>query len=280
MSLDDFKSSDNNNQNSGSSYHVDDDARYKDKEWLKSELEDNSIQGISDKCGVAYNSVYYQIDKHGLNDADSEQDKSGNDVVEQYISQFIETDGSVQVNVSDRENTPNITPNVSCTNNFEIKIASLMDAEGHIDVRAQKQRKSSFGYKVLPNAEASQSFHEQQVNALRRFHSMIETFCEHIGISHNFDLNESDDSLQYKWRVNKWEDVKKVLETIRPHSVIKTEQMAVFLDHVYPMYKNEKHKNKDGFLEMMDHIDTMADLRDNNGTRKYDKQYFVNNKEW
>jgi hypothetical protein len=272
MSLDDFQGSAQSKSVSDDGYHSPDSSKYKDEEWLQTQLQSRSISDIADEFGVAYNSVYYYIDKYGLND----DKNSSRDPVERYISQFIDTDGSIQVNPQARGESSNFTPEVSCANTFKVEAASLIDTEGSISVPIKKQSRNELGYKPTPSIDTSQSFHDQQLAALRRFYSMIEVFCDHIDINSRYSVSERESSVLVRWQVNKWDDVAKVLKTVKPHLVLKVEQANIFLNEIYPVYKDEKHNTKEGFMELAGKADEMAELRDGNGKRKYTQEYFEN----
>lgn len=273
MSLDNFNSSTQSRSTSrGTGYRSPDSSKYKDEEWLKAELKSRSITDIADEFGVAYNSVYHYIDKYDLNSDEDENE----DPVQRYISQFIDTDGSIQVNANARGESSTFSPKISCANTFEVEAASLIDAEGSISVPIQKESRNRLGYKQTPSVRTSQLFHDQQLAALRRFYSMIEAFCEHIDINSRYSVNERESSVLVRWRVNKWDDVAKVLKTVKPHLVLKVEQANIFLNEIYPIYEDGKHNTKDGFMKLAGKADKMAELRDNNGRRKYTQEYFKN----
>jgi hypothetical protein len=270
MSLDDFK--DGNKRTSVSKYAPNDGGKYKNEDWLADKLENNTIQEIANECNVAYNSVYYQINKYGLNESD--EDKAED--IERYISQFIDTDGTIQLNASTEGKNSRFIPNVSCSNVFKVEIASLIDAEGSLDLRQQKLPNGKLGYKTISSIDAVQTFHEQQNAALARFYSMIDTFCEHVGIKFNYSISERKNGILFRWYVNKWDDVATVLKTVNQHLVLKIEQAKIILDYAYPMYCENKHLTRDGFIKMAGYADDMAELRDNNGKRKYTQEYFKN----
>jgi hypothetical protein len=272
MGLESFNTGEDKNSGSRNTYHSDSDAKYKNGEWLADELEKNTIKEIADECGVACNAVYYYIDKYNLN----ESNDNGAEQIEKYISQFVDADGTIQLNAQSRGSNSNFAPRVSCANTFEVEIASLIDAEGSMNLRPQKLSSGKLGYKITSSIETSQQFHKQQEAALARFYSMVDTFCQHVDIELKYSISQRDSGILFRWQVNKWDDVATVLETISDHLVLKVEQARIFLDHAYPMYCEGKHTTKDGFIKMAGHADDVAKLRDNNGTRKYTQEYFKN----
>jgi len=276
MGLEEFSTSGNSSTtyNSGSGYRTDSDSEYKDKEWLSNQLEDRSIQDIADQFGVAYNTIYYQINKYDLNESEREYENE----VERYIAQFIEGDGTIQLNTNSRGKDSTFTPHVSAANTFDVEIASLIDAEGSISFRAQKQPNGKFGYKQIASITTAQTFQNQQIAALRRFKSMIDTFCESIDIEPKYSFTERDTNVLIRWSVSRWDDVAEVLDTIRKHLVLKVEIANIFLNKIYPMYQKREHRTEEGFIEMAGYADEMAMLRDGNGKRKYTQEYFTNKK--
>jgi len=83
----------------------------------------------------------------------------------------------------------------------------------------------------------------------------------------------TSDEAKYKdkeWLSEQLEDC------IRDHLVLKVEIANIFLEKVYPMYQNDEHRSKEGFMQMAKYADQMAELRDNSGKRKYTHEYFEN----
>lgn len=211
------------------------------------------------------------------------QENEINDI-NSYVSQYFDGEGNLRIRTHQNGscNTGfNLEPFVKANQHFNPRAAGLIDGEGTIAVTTNKSSSHSIGYRTRSVCTISQHF--SHLPPLFRYHILLYEFCNSIGITYNYSVDNYNGNVSHEWRTSSLDDVKTLLDTIQPYLLLKTHQAKIFLEEIYPIMSCGKHNTKTGFLKVMKSADKMAELRDSNtgdASRKYNYEYFTEKLGW
>lgn len=201
-----------------------------------------------------------------------------------YMSQYFDGEGNLRIRTHQTESSNigfNVEAFVKTNQHFNPRAAGLVDSEGSIVVSTNKSSGPSIGYRTRSICSVTQHF--KHLPPLFRYHILLYEFCDNIGITYNYSVSNYNGSVAHEWRTSKLDDVKTLLDAIKPYLVLKSEQAKIFLEEIYPIMSDGRHNIKSGLLKLMKSADKMAELRDSNtgdASRKYDYEYFAEELGW
>lgn len=187
-----------------------------------------------------------------------------------WMAGFFDGEGTIKGHVRDApQNKIGYGVNPQCTLDHQY-VGGLFDAEGCLKAGPLKTDNVKIGYSVFPQTVIS--------NQDEGIMTLLREWSESIGVECKFYRNskgEYDDT--FTFQIQRLDDVERFLEELYPHLVIKREQARILLEDIIPLVRNGAHLKKQGFLEVMHHIDRLNEGKGGN-RGKYDLEYFE--KEW
>lgn len=145
-------------------------------------------------------------------------------------------------------------------------VAGAFDWGSAFRIRVRKADQYRIGYTVEPQIQ----FRKKDASVM----GLLDEFCSLNGVKSTVSDNEKD---VWKLTIAGRDDVWRFLEAVYDYSVVRHDAIEVVLNEIRPRMDNGEHRNKQGFMELMQFVDEARSYtgRDN---VKYDWQYF--NEEW
>ena len=146
-----------------------------------------------------------------------------------------------------------------------VYLAGLFDGVGSLTVNVSESEDTKVGYQMKPKLLIS--LRESDTAVL----GLLDEYCEEGGVQYFFKDRESDDVIRFI--VQKMEHIERFLQPLGKHLIRKYEDAELLVNVVLPGMKDGKHHSKEGFYELMEHVD---ELRVGTGrTVKYDQEWFA-----
>ncbi len=169
--------------------------------------------------------------------------------------------------------TTGLTPTTNNTYSMEGKwlwyLSGTFDTAGVITVKIQKDDRYTIGYDFQPMLTLNRMEPKTTV------FGMIDEYAEEHGIKYRIEEQESGSN---RLVIDDLESIKRFLEPIIGGFIQQREQAEVMLTEIIPAMEEGKHREKEGFYEMMDGVETLREASYTRKKSKYTKDYFK--KEW
>lgn len=141
-------------------------------------------------------------------------------------------------------------------------IAGVIDSGSSIRVAVRKDQSYSLGYKIVPSIEVRRKEPELP--------SLLAQWGDAIGI--RSELDESEE--YYRWQVNRRDDVKTTLEILEPYLLVYDDAANTILHEIIPRLEKKEHTTKEGFIELMEYVDSVREAVTTRSRTKYDAEHF------
>lgn len=151
-------------------------------------------------------------------------------------------------------------------------LAGLIDGTGNISVRVSKVDGYKLGYTLRP--EISIRRHTEDDPVLGK----IVAYCDEYGVQYSDFEEEKKNGTVVSISVKELDSVSKFLEPLLPYLVTKYFLAEAMVEQIIPSMKDGKHREKEGFLELMKLVEEFRNYSTNKGKKKYDYDYFA--EEW
>jgi hypothetical protein len=149
------------------------------------------------------------------------------------------------------------------------QVAGTLDAEGWVGMTIASCETMRVGYELRPGVKVTEREHDRLMQALA-------TYCTELGVTCNVrQLDRSDEpGTYYELTVAGQANTRRLLESIRDMVIVKREQVEIMLDEVIPRLERGVHHDRQGFVEVMGHVDRLNAHK--GGSRgKYTQAYFA-----
>lgn len=154
-------------------------------------------------------------------------------------------------------------------------LAGLLDAVGTVTVHVSKNDKYSIGYQFQAVVRIIRPMDDDDPLL-----GKLMAYCDENGIKYSISEKShgpDKDSKSYEWFCKNPESIRRFLEPMLPYLVTQYEKVVVMLEQIIPRIEDGLHREKEGFIELMEFADMIRDSR--RGTEvKYTKGYFE--EEW
>lgn len=147
-------------------------------------------------------------------------------------------------------------------------VAGFFDGEGNVSLQIMEHSSMDIGYKMQPICGVTQRGKREELREL------YVSYCEDIGCSCGVSYNEKNKKLDM--RLYGFDNVATFLESLIPHLIIKKREAKIMLNDIIPLLKSGMHKNKVGFMEIMELKEELDETKSvaSDTLRKYDCEYF------
>jgi len=192
-----------------------------------------------------------------------------------WLSGFFDSDGTIHLKVQKKENSYYINPAMKITQRGPEYIAGMVDGDGEISSLISQVDDHKMDYRIQPHFKVVQTG-----NSMWNVMKVLESFSERNNISYSTrEIKHGNDDWNdgFSFTITEVESSIKFLNSINDYLVVKRKQANIMLNEILPRMKQEVHKNKQGFLEIMHWRDVMNSYK--GGQRgKYNLEYFED--EW
>lgn len=191
----------------------------------------------------------------------------------EWLSGFVDGDGSIRTMVSKSDSTQNgyrIDPSCVITNRY---VAGIFDSDGGVSGVVSQKDNSAVNHYINPRCRVTQSVNTPLESKMKEWASNagVEFTITHKKVEKE---NYSD---YIVFEVRGKQNVRTFLELIKPHLVVKKRQANIMLSEILPRLSAQKHTSRRGFLETMKWVDRLNSHK--GGSRgKYSVEYFED--EW
>lgn len=151
---------------------------------------------------------------------------------------------------------------------YSANIAGLIDGAGAITAHIAKDEKYSVGYRFSPVVSIFR--HPTDEATLGK----LDAFAEEHGIHYRVD----DQGQTIAFKVWHLDSIERFLEEIYPWLVTKHEAATIMLEEVIPRMRNDRDKDREGFLELVEFADILRDTNRQGPEATYTMDYFK--EEW
>jgi len=197
----------------------------------------------------------------------------------EWVAGFFDGEGTIKSHCRESPTHTigySINPQVTLTHRY---IGGMFDAEGCIKTGPVKTDDVAIGYHAFVQSVIS--------NNDKPLIEGLQKWADEIGIDAKVYRNKQgkwDDT--FTFQIQRIDDVEIFLETLQPYLIVKQRQCDIMLNDVIPLIKNGAHLRKEGFLEVMYHVDR---INENKGGNRgdYTLDYFEdlwgmerNEKDW
>ena len=161
--------------------------------------------------------------------------------------------------------TDSDTETYNVEDNHVAHLAGVFDAIGNIRLQVQKRSSYRLGYMIRPVLRLERP---QESDPLL---GKLAAYSDEYNVRYSF-TERSGSSI--KWTVTDTESVRNFLEPMMEYLVSKHTQANLMLRQALPAIEQEKHKTKEGFVELMGIADKMRLETPTRGSVKYTQEYF------
>lgn len=147
-------------------------------------------------------------------------------------------------------------------------VAGFFDGEGNVSLQVCKHSSVNIGYKPQPVCGVTQRGDSEGL--IEKY----KTYCDSIGCNAGISKNDSNNKVDI--RVYGFGNVEVFLSSIIGHLTVKERQADIMLNQIVPAMKSGRHKNKVGFLEIMEMKERLDENKSesSHSNRKYNKGFF------
>ena len=146
-----------------------------------------------------------------------------------------------------------------------VYLAGVLDSRNSFMIRVGKERSYRFGFSIAPI-----------VRIKRNNEALINFLChwsEENGIKYSRYESGSGDNVSHVWEISDRDEVAKLIEIVEPYLLIHDEMAIEIRDELIPMLQDRVHSTEDGFLEVMEVVDSVREKGESTSS-KYDLQFF------
>jgi hypothetical protein len=166
--------------------------------------------------------------------------------------------------------TQSVTPqsaNTTAMDETEIAhFAGVFDKGGSITVRVANDESYSLKYDYRPTLIFTHPRREGDPMM-----GAAAAYCENHDVRYSVSKNGDSDVLT----VTKSENIKNFLTPMLPYLVSQHEPAVLMLDEILPAVEDKKHRDKQGFYELMALADVLRKYTNRAADVKYDQDYFA-----
>jgi len=147
-------------------------------------------------------------------------------------------------------------------------LAGAFDVGGNVSVKIDQADRYKIGYRMLPLLSFTRPSNEDPILG------KLMSYCSEQGVRYRLMETSNDGA---KLHITDPNSIEGFLEPLREYLVTKYVKSEVMLQKILPAIRDDQHKTKEGFYELMGAVD---ELRAGNKGRdpKYTKTYFA--KQW
>lgn len=150
-------------------------------------------------------------------------------------------------------------------------LAGLIDGNGNISIKVSKEKDYTLGYTFRPEISIRRQTEDDPVLG------KLVAYSEEYGVQYSTYKEENLDG-GISFVVKDRDSIVRFLEPLLPYLITKYFIAESLLEEVIPAMETGKHRDKEGFVELMEFVEEFRNYSANKGTKKYTKEYFV--EEW
>lgn len=175
----------------------------------------------------------------------------------EWVAGFFDGEGTIKSHARKAdENVIGYGVNPQCTLSHQY-VGGMFDAEGCIKTGPVKNDCVAVGHHIFPQTVIS--------NNDDTLMAALDEWSSEIGVDCKFYRNQKADyDDTFTFQIQRLDDVKTFLEEIQPYLVVKRKQSQIMLDEIIPLVENGAHLKKQGFLEVMHHVDRLNEGKGHN----------------
>ena len=185
-----------------------------------------------------------------------------------WFTGFFDGEGCIRISIADRERYSTgfeFAPMLRITHE---QLTGTLDAEDWIGVKIDQNSEYQVNHRLQPRIEVTETYRDHLMEALCAYCDAHDVNC-HVS---SLEANE-DRSDQYIWGVQGISNTRTLLTPLRDQFIVKREQVDLLLDEILPRMEQGVHHEKEGFLEVMYHVDQFNSYK--GGSRgQYTLDYF------
>lgn len=149
-------------------------------------------------------------------------------------------------------------------------VAAVLDFGSNIRIMIRKDDSYAVGYQIAPTIGISSS----DPTAM----GFLDDFCRTNGVQFSIHDRERERGTTYRLDINRRESIDRFLRLVYPYLVVRYEVATIMLEDLLPGLEENLHGSEEGFIELMEHVDTIRDDTRSRSDAKYSADWF--REEW
>jgi len=151
-------------------------------------------------------------------------------------------------------------------------LAGVFDATGRITAHVIDGGGTRIGYRIEPLLRLQRPPWDAPL------FGKLDAYCEDEAIRHSMFERQSGDRERLIFEVKHPESIRRFLTPMMDYFVSKHREATIMLEDVLPVIEADEHLEKQGFYDLMGHVDTLRSTARYGGDPKYNQSYFA--EEW
>lgn len=170
------------------------------------------------------------------------------------------------------QNVTDIEPEMNSVEKDQIAhLAGVLDAVGAVRINVVKDSDYRLDYTLQPMLRLLRPNEDDPILG------KLVAYCDEYGVRYSITKKSHGgdrDSTSIQWTVKDAESVERFLEPMMDYLVTNYFRAELMLTEVLPAIRDDKHRTKQGFYELMGIADTMREGRSLRKEPKYTQEYF------